>query len=56
MIGDKIVDKITNHSKKSSKELRNNETEADIEKVATTKKIYILPKERQQIIDELRLV
>ena len=57
MIDNKIADKITNHSKKSSEELLNNETEADIEKVTTaTKKRYISPKKRQQIIDELRLV
>ena len=50
LIGNKIADKITNHSKKSSK------TEADVERVTTTKKRYISSKERQQIIDELRLV
>ena len=49
LIGNKIADKITNHSKKSGK------TEADVERV-TTKKRYISPEERQQIIDELRLV
>ena len=55
MIGNKIVDKITNVSKKSTKELQNNETEVGVEK-ATPKKRYISPEERQQIIDELRLV
>ena len=43
------------HSKKSTKKLPNNETEADVEK-ATTKKRYISPEERQQVIDELKLV
>ena len=47
LIGNKIADKITNVSKKS--ELQNNETEA-------LKKRCISPEERQQIIDELRLV
>ena len=55
LIGNKIVDKITNVSKKSTKELQNNETEVGVQK-ATPKKRYISPEERQQIIDELRLV
>ena len=56
LIGNKIADKITSVSKKkSAKELRNDETEEDVERV-TPKKRYISPEERQQIIDELRLV
>ena len=55
LIGNKIADKITSVSKKSTKELPNDETEVDIER-ATPKKRYISPEERQQIIDELRLV
>ena len=57
MIGNKISDKITSVSKKSDKELHNNDQteEEDIEKT-THKKRYISPEERQQIIDELRLV
>ena len=55
MIGNKIVDKITSVSKKSTKELPNDETEVDVKR-ATPKKRYISPEERQQIIDELRLV
>ena len=55
MIGNKIADKITSVSRKSAKELLNDETEADVER-ATPKKRYISPEERQQIIDELRLV
>ena len=47
--------KITSVSKKSTKQQRNNETEVDVER-ATSKKRYISPEERQQIIDELRLV
>ena len=56
MIGNKIVDKITSVlKKKSAKELPNDETEEDAQKV-THKKRYIYPEEMQQIIDELRLV
>ena len=53
LVGNKIADKI-NVSKKSTKELPNND-ETDV-KVATHKKRYISPEERQQIIDELRTV
>ena len=55
LIGNKIANKITSVSKKSTKELPNDETEVDVER-ATSKKRYISRKERQQIIDELRLV
>ena len=62
LIGNKIADKITSVSKKPamelhSKELHNidNNNETDVE-IATPKKRYISPEERQQIIDELRLV
>ena len=55
LIGNKIADKIRNVSKKSAKELQNNETKIDVER-ATPKKRYISPEERQQVIDELRLV
>ena len=57
LIGNKIADEITSVSKKkSTKELHNDdETEEDTE-VTTHKKRYISPEERQQIIDELRLV
>ena len=55
LIGNKSADKITSVSKKSTKELPNDETEVDVER-ATPKKRYISPEERQQIIDELRLV
>ena len=52
---DKITNKITSVSKKSTKELPNDKTEVDVER-ATPKKRYIFPEERQQVIDELRLV
>ena len=55
MIGNKIADKITNFSKKSTKELQNKETGVDVER-ATPKKRYISPEERQPIIDGLRVV
>ena len=60
LIGNKIADKITSVSKKPtmelhSKELPNNNNETDAE-ITTHKKRYISPEERQQIIDELRLV
>ena len=57
LIGNKIADKITNlWKKKSTKELHDNdETEEDTE-ITTHKKRYVSPEERQQIIDELRLV
>ena len=57
MNGNKIVDKMTSVSnKKSAKELANNdETEEDVQ-ITTHKKRYVSPEERQQIIDELRLV
>ena len=56
LIGNKIADKITSVSKKSAKNLQNKETEEEDVKRATHKKRYISPEERQQIIDELRLV
>ena len=55
LIGNKSADKITSVLKKSTKELQNSETEVDVER-ATPKERYISPEERQQIIDELRLV
>ena len=55
MIGNKIADKITNASKKSNKELPKDETEEDVE-ITTHRKGCISPEERQQIVDELRLV
>ena len=49
-------DKITSVSRKNSaKELLNDETEGVVE-IVIPKKRYISPEERQQIIDELRLI
>ena len=55
LIGNEIADKITSVSKKSNKKWPKNEPEEDVE-ITTHKKRYISPEERQQIIDELRLV
>ena len=55
LIGNKIADEITNVSKKSVKELPNDETKVGVER-ATPKKRYISLEETKQIIDELRLV
>ena len=57
IIGSKIADKITSVSKKSTKELQNDEAEVErANPKDAPKKRYISPEERQQIIDELRLV
>ena len=53
LIGNKIADKITNVSKKPSNNNNNNNEDAEI---TAHKKRYISPEERQQIINELRLV
>ena len=52
LVGNKIADKITGTSKKSrNEEIQSNEVNNEI-----PKERYISPKERQQIIDELRLI
>ena len=52
LVGNKIADKITSTSKKSCiEEIQSNEVNNEI-----SKERYISPKERQQIIDELRLI
>ena len=53
MVGNKIADKITNVSEKKS---NNENNDNDDVKLATLKKRYISPEDRQQIIEELRLV
>ena len=52
LIGNKIADKITSVSKKPS----NNNNNDDGVELTTHNKGYISPEERQQIINELRLV
>ena len=58
LIGNTIADKITSvstdlHSKSSAKHSENDDVNSEIE---VPKKRHISPEERQQIIDELRLV
>ena len=53
LVGSKIADKITSISKKSTKKLPPIDEDAEL---TTHKKRYISPEERQQIIDELRLI
>ena len=53
VVGNKIADKITSVSKKSTKKLPI--IDEDVE-LTTHKKRYISPEERQQIINELRLI
>ena len=60
LIGNKNADKITSVSKKKSNDNNNNNNNNnnngnDVE-LAAHKKRYISPEERQQVIDELRLV
>ena len=55
LIGNKIADKITSVSKKSSVKLRSQNNEDNDESEAS-KERYYLQKKRQQIIDGLRLV
>ena len=52
LVGNKIADKITNVSKKShNEEIQSNNVNNEIPKEG-----YISPKERQQVVDELRLI
>ena len=53
LVGNKIADRITSISKKSTKKLPPIDEDAEL---TTHKKRYISPGERQKIIDELRLV
>ena len=53
LVGNKIADKITSVSKKSAKKLPTIDEDAEL---TTHKRRYISPEERQQVIDELRLV
>ena len=57
LIGNKTADKITSVSqKKPDKESYNNDDETENVEIATSKKRYIFPEKRKQIIEELRLV
>ena len=54
MIGNRIADKMTSVSKK--KFVKGLPTEQEDVEIATHKKRYLSPEEKQQVIDELRLV
>ena len=56
VIGNKIADKITNVSKKLNNNNNNNNNNNEDVEITAHKKRYISPEERQQIINELRLV
>ena len=59
LIGNKIADKITLVSKKSTTELHSSESSKKLhsdDEIEVPKKRLISPEERQQIIDGLRLV
>ena len=53
LVGNKIADKLTSVSKKSTKKLSTIDEDAEL---TTHKKRYMSPEERQQIIDELRVI
>ena len=56
LIGNKIADKISSISKKSPKELHSKESPSNEANNEIPKERYICPKERPQIINELRLI
>ena len=56
LIGNKIADKITSLSNKTSNNNNNNNDDNNNVELTTHKKRYISPEERQQTINELRLV
>ena len=56
LIGNKIADKISVSKKKPNNNNNNNNNNNEDVELTTHKKRYISPEERQQIINELRLV
>ena len=56
LIGNKIADKITSVSKKLNNNNSNDNNNNEDVEISVHKKIYRSPEERQQIINELRLV
>ena len=56
LIGNKTADKITSVPEKSSAHSKNLENDNTNDELEVPKRRYISPEERQQIIDELRLV
>ena len=53
LVGNRIADKITSASKKTTKKLSTIDEDAEL---TNHNKRYISPEERQQIINELRLI
>ena len=51
LIGKKIADKITSFSKKSNKELPNDETEVDVERVTTKKDTYHQKRDNKSLMN-----
>ena len=56
LVGNKVADKITSISKKPAKKLQDGELQSNKANNEIPKERYISPQERQQIIDELRLI
>ena len=56
LVGNKIAGKITSISKKPGKEFHSKELSSNEASNEIPKERYMSPKERQQIIDELRLI
>ena len=56
LVGNKIADKITSASKKSLKNPRDEESSSTEVNNEIPKEKYISPKQKQKIIDELRLI
>ena len=56
LFGNKIADKVTSASKKSLKKPHDEESSSTEVNNKISKERYISPKERQKIIDELRLI
>ena len=51
LIGNKIADKITRVSKKSTKELANDQTEVDVERATPKKDTYIQKKDNKLLMN-----
>ena len=51
LIGNKIADKITSVSKKSTKELANDQTEVDVERATPKKDTYIQKKDNKLLMN-----
>ena len=56
LVDNKIADKITSISKKAAKKLQDDELQSNKANNKTPKERYISSQERQQIIDEFKLI